>query len=610
MRADRGRTPKGTRMNTSTAQIGNAVTNGSTQKSASTATESTKPTSNEPTNRSGTSQLDFADLLAELSDPAHNSILNKQDIAPVQAQADVEITASASALDANDSDIPSTEVQTDIALSKIDATEQSIPLILPIGPKTSTLNGMKMPSGEHSSKEDLVLHGQASEAVPAMSASTITTTRNSLIRLSERIASQHIQANQHSTPTIPITPNMDGTSSTTTTSLEVGSSPLVSRAVSNDVSLPPSKPDEASGTAMLVKQRVTSETSAQSLVKMPTATPHAQSDASIEAVPKEATQTSDTQRTLTSIDRISTSYGNLPSDKSATSPHMLRTQTGINAQQVSPKLDQAQKASAPVEVTPNSFPTQSNPTTRPVLNVAEQTPISSSQKVAAATDTTQHAIIADQPKFSASYTPSEIPVETGAKPIPPLLATLSTQRNVSNLLSSSENQISSIATSIAPEIFNWDTTQSVSSLQNNSGQPRGDLAPHVARQLAEAMPQAANRPIEIALSPHELGRVRMSIVADDNAITVNIVAERGETMDLMRRHIDQLGQTFRSMGYDQINFEFEQGAQDSDHAEGGTPSEQTEPKSSSDQVTDALLGEETTIIHLNDASADGVDIRL
>lgn len=91
---------------------------------------------------------------------------------------------------------------------------------------------------------------------------------------------------------------------------------------------------------------------------------------------------------------------------------------------------------------------------------------------------------------------------------------------------------------------------------------RSDLAPHVARQIVEAVHHTPNRLIEIALAPQELGRVRVSIKTDDKSIVVNILAERGETMDLMRRHIDQLGQTFRSIGYENVSFSFGQGASD------------------------------------------------
>jgi len=42
----------------------------------------------------------------------------------------------------------------------------------------------------------------------------------------------------------------------------------------------------------------------------------------------------------------------------------------------------------------------------------------------------------------------------------------------------------------------------------------------------------------------------------DTGISVLITAERPETLDLMRRHIDQLAEEFRNLGYEDIGFEF------------------------------------------------------
>ncbi|KEJ91056.1 flagellar hook-length control protein FliK [Sulfitobacter donghicola] len=104
------------------------------------------------------------------------------------------------------------------------------------------------------------------------------------------------------------------------------------------------------------------------------------------------------------------------------------------------------------------------------------------------------------------------------------------------------------------ELASWETVRSTQ--QNSTVVSRTDLPSQVARQLAEALPQASQRPVEIALSPEELGRVRMSVLTEENIITISIHAERNDTLDLMRRHIDQLGQNFRNMGYEEINIEF------------------------------------------------------
>ncbi len=81
----------------------------------------------------------------------------------------------------------------------------------------------------------------------------------------------------------------------------------------------------------------------------------------------------------------------------------------------------------------------------------------------------------------------------------------------------------------------------------------------IARQMAEALQRQPDRPVEISLNPKELGRVRMSISAAEAGITVSVIVERPETLDLMRRNIDQLARDFELIGYSDINFAFSQG---------------------------------------------------
>lgn len=87
---------------------------------------------------------------------------------------------------------------------------------------------------------------------------------------------------------------------------------------------------------------------------------------------------------------------------------------------------------------------------------------------------------------------------------------------------------------------------------------RGDLrlnahAPDLSRQIAQrvidAPDQAAGPGIEIRLSPDELGPVRLTLRSVEGQMTVTVAVERPETLDLMRRHADQLQQDLRSLGY-------------------------------------------------------------
>ena len=52
--------------------------------------------------------------------------------------------------------------------------------------------------------------------------------------------------------------------------------------------------------------------------------------------------------------------------------------------------------------------------------------------------------------------------------------------------------------------------------------------------MADALHRLPDRPVELTLNPEELGRVRMTLATHDAGITVTIVAERADTLDLMR----------------------------------------------------------------------------
>jgi flagellar hook-length control protein FliK len=82
------------------------------------------------------------------------------------------------------------------------------------------------------------------------------------------------------------------------------------------------------------------------------------------------------------------------------------------------------------------------------------------------------------------------------------------------------------------------------------------LPPGFGHRLAEAVAHFPDRGVELTLSPEELGRVRMMLSTHDGALTLSIQADRPETIDLMRRHIDQLVQDFRDLGFTDVSFSF------------------------------------------------------
>ncbi|MDX5414292.1 MAG: flagellar hook-length control protein FliK [Rhodobacterales bacterium] len=80
----------------------------------------------------------------------------------------------------------------------------------------------------------------------------------------------------------------------------------------------------------------------------------------------------------------------------------------------------------------------------------------------------------------------------------------------------------------------------------------------VVQQMVDAAIRAVERPVELHLNPEELGRVRINMTITDALVTLNVQAERAETLDLMRRHSELLAQELRQLGYGAINFSFGQ----------------------------------------------------
>ncbi|MBI1495285.1 flagellar hook-length control protein FliK [Halocynthiibacter styelae] len=103
----------------------------------------------------------------------------------------------------------------------------------------------------------------------------------------------------------------------------------------------------------------------------------------------------------------------------------------------------------------------------------------------------------------------------------------------------------------------------------------------ISQQLMEVAVRHSDGPVELMLSPEELGRVRMNFLLQDGALTVTVTAERGETLALIRRNIDILLQDFQDVGLSGVNLEFVEqdpgGQQDGfSDARGETPDNQSD----------------------------------
>ena len=134
----------------------------------------------------------------------------------------------------------------------------------------------------------------------------------------------------------------------------------------------------------------------------------------------------------------------------------------------------------------------------------------------------------------------------------------------------------------------------------------------VAVQLAQAFFAKGERNVDVALNPEELGRVKMRVSTSETGITVVIQTERAETGDLMRRHIHELADEFRKMGFENVSFEFNGGG-----ASGGQTSSEGESasgmgtSSNTDDLDDLAASElaEKQVQHLRFGNA-GVDMRV
>lgn len=98
---------------------------------------------------------------------------------------------------------------------------------------------------------------------------------------------------------------------------------------------------------------------------------------------------------------------------------------------------------------------------------------------------------------------------------------------------------------------------------------RPEMPRMIASQIAEAFAAKGEQKVEVSLNPQELGHVKMRVVTSETGITMIIQTERPETGDLMRRHINELAEEFRRMGYEDISFEFSGGqADEGGHGDG------------------------------------------
>lgn len=136
---------------------------------------------------------------------------------------------------------------------------------------------------------------------------------------------------------------------------------------------------------------------------------------------------------------------------------------------------------------------------------------------------------------------------------------------------------------------------------------RTEFAPPVARQIADAIHArvTAEKVIEVSLNPAELGRLKLSLTPVENGLVINIMAERSETNEMIRRNLIDLERAFSEMGGENITFSFEQN--------GGFPDQgQHDPSIDSADWSEQVAATPTLSIqqHRDLTITSGIDIRV
>ena len=155
-----------------------------------------------------------------------------------------------------------------------------------------------------------------------------------------------------------------------------------------------------------------------------------------------------------------------------------------------------------------------------------------------------------------------------------------------------------------------ETTSSGTTAERVAIQREVSVVPmRITQSIADAARALAlDRPVEITLNPEELGRVRLGLQAAEQGMVVTINVERPETLELLRRNIELLAEQLREIGYQDLEFSFEQSWQD----ETFDDEAQNEGVNASEQAVQATADDaDASVIHRTELALDGrLDMRL
>jgi len=123
----------------------------------------------------------------------------------------------------------------------------------------------------------------------------------------------------------------------------------------------------------------------------------------------------------------------------------------------------------------------------------------------------------------------------------------------------------------------------------------------VVSQVVDVIHNTTESALEVTLKPEELGKVRLTFLPSETGLHVTVLADRPETLDLMRRHFDLLESELRALGYEGVSLSFGEGEARSEADQNNQPA-----SSVSETAAEVASLPEVTSYHLT----AGLDIRI
>lgn len=93
-----------------------------------------------------------------------------------------------------------------------------------------------------------------------------------------------------------------------------------------------------------------------------------------------------------------------------------------------------------------------------------------------------------------------------------------------------------------------------------AGNPASSLPPALPAQIAAALAARSERPVELRMTTEELGGLLLRLQQDGNEVHVALLADRGDTLDLLRRNGGLLIEELRAAGFSDATLSFGEGS--------------------------------------------------